>query len=133
MNTLRRYLRLLCALAVGLVAAAAVLPAAAQVMAARNGADANLHLVCSAQGTRWVDNNGHSVQPAAAAAATLGGWFDHCPLCQVGHAGTLPLPQPPQGLPPAPRHAWLPAAWLQAPHTPHAWLTASPRAPPHLG
>lgn len=82
--------------------------------------------VCSAQGSRWVQDDAQTGDPAPGVEHAL----EHCPCCSI-HPDALGLPPAPlQALPaPAPRHA-VPQAFLAAPRTLHAWVSAQPRAPP---
>jgi hypothetical protein len=81
--------------------------------------------VCTAQGSKWVQQGSQPSEEAPASSHLLA----HCPGC-VGHA--------PAGLPPARQEVALlqglgqafPPAFSEGPRPPHAWAGAQSRAPP---
>lgn len=103
---------------------AALAPSLSQALRRAQGGPATE--VCTAQGTRWVQDAPEGPGTPHGAAQLMA----HCLYCAT-HVPTL-------GLPPAATTLVLvqalsqavPAAFLSAPHRLHAWLSAQPRAPP---
>ncbi|MEI2678917.1 MAG: DUF2946 domain-containing protein [Burkholderiaceae bacterium] len=83
--------------------------------------------VCTAQGSRWVQEDGaRGGDPAPGAQHA----FEHCPYCSFhSHEVGIP-PAPLRALPASEPAPAVPQAFLAAPRTLHAWLSAQPRAPP---
>jgi Protein of unknown function (DUF2946) len=84
--------------------------------------------ICTAVGSRWVQADGPSSDPAPASGDVHA--LEHCPYCSL-HANDLAIPAAPAAAAPALAGPdLLPVAFLAAPRTLHAWLSAQPRAPP---
>jgi Protein of unknown function (DUF2946) len=102
---------------------AALAPSISHALGAKNGA--SWTEVCSTVGSKWVQPDGSSTDPAPASGdAHL---FEHCPYCSL-HANAIAVPAAPVGWAqvPALSHP-VPTAFLAAPRTLHAWVSAQPR------
>lgn len=83
--------------------------------------------VCTAQGSKWIDEAGDE-SPTAPFAAHV---FEHCPYCSI-HVPGLGMPPSPMRAPLLiESHGEYPVAFYAAPRTLFAWRSAQPRAPPH--
>jgi len=122
----RRITRLVASwIAVLAVLMAALAPAASHAVGSQGAA--SWVEVCTAQGSRWVQNDagGDSIPGAEHA-------LEHCPYCSI-HPNAVGIPPAPlQDLPAAGLAHAVPQAFLAAPRTLHAWVSAQPRAPPQL-
>lgn len=123
---LRRVTRLVASwIAVLAVLMAAIAPAVSHAVGSPGAA--SWVEVCTAQGSKWVQNDagGDSIPDAEHA-------LEHCPYCSI-HPNAVGIPPAPlQDLPAAGLAHAVPQAFLAAPRTLHAWVSAQPRAPPHL-
>ena len=119
-QTIRRFLRQACALALVAMLALALAPSVSHALASIGGFDP-----AGAVGSASTATSG---DPAGTAAMHM----QHCPLCSLtGTTPVLPRAATPE-LPVAAGKALVPACFLYAgARTQHAWATAQPRAPPH--
>lgn len=83
--------------------------------------------VCTAQGSKWIDEADDG-SPTAPSAAHV---FEHCPYCSI-HMPDLGMPPSPTVVPLLIEgHGEYPPAFYAAPRPLFAWRSAQPRAPPH--
>jgi Protein of unknown function (DUF2946) len=113
-------------IAIFAVLLAALVPAVSHALGPAQGAA--WFEVCSAQGSRWVQDGADDSNGAPSGLLAL----EHCPAC-ASHAPALGLPPAPFAGVAAPDLGdALPQAFLEARRTLHAWASAQPRAPPPL-
>jgi Protein of unknown function (DUF2946) len=84
--------------------------------------------VCSTAGSRWIAADATPGDPPPQPSADH--LLAHCPFCHIHVDQGVPAPANAQTLLLTGLGEARPAAFLQAPRTPHAWVSAQPRAPP---
>jgi len=124
MHHLRARRRLSAWIAILAVLLASLAPTVSHAWGQAKGA--SLTEVCTAQGSKWVQDDAAPSKGSPGVAHLL----DHCPYCSL-HAQALGMPAPAgaPALPAALAHE-RPAAFVQAARSRHAWPSARPRAPP---
>lgn len=126
---LRHHLRLAVWLALAAMAAVALLPTLSHALArAAGGGSSAFTEVCTPQGTKLVALADGQAAPDSALLQ-----LEHCSWCTAALGDLAPPPLAWHQDGPVAGAGFVPALFLQAPHTLHAWASAQPRAPPVLG